>query len=68
MDLVEGSTYSKKEKETTGRAEAGNVETLAPKTLGEKEKKIKVNNNSEGTDKLYQETTLDELVLRRERM
>jgi hypothetical protein len=29
-DLVEGSTSSKKEKETTGRAEAGNLETPAP--------------------------------------
>jgi hypothetical protein len=68
LDLVEGSTFSKKEKETTGRAEAGNVETPAPQTLEKKKRKANNNNNAEGIDKIYQETTRDELALRREQM
>jgi hypothetical protein len=39
IDLVEGSTSSKKEKETTGRAEASNIEKSAPQTLGGKKEK-----------------------------
>jgi hypothetical protein len=52
MDLVEKSPSSKKEKETTGRAEASNVETPAPPNTRGKKKKRKVNDNSEGIDKI----------------
>jgi hypothetical protein len=43
LDIVEGSAPYKTEKETTGRAEAGNVVALDPNDTDRKEKKE--NNN-----------------------
>jgi hypothetical protein len=49
LDLVEGSTPSKTEKETVGRAEAGNVEAPTPNDAERQRKKE--SNNVEGTDR-----------------
>jgi hypothetical protein len=42
LDLVEGSTPSKTEKETAGRVGAGKVEALAPQRQKEREDHIGV--------------------------
>jgi hypothetical protein len=49
LDIVEGSAPSTTERETAGRAGAGNVEAPAPNDT--KRKKRKENNNVEGTDR-----------------
>jgi hypothetical protein len=49
LDLVEGSTPSKTEKETAGRAGGGNVEVTVPNDT--ERKKNKENKNVEGTER-----------------
>jgi hypothetical protein len=49
LDIVEGSTPSKTEKETVGRAGGGNVEAPVSNDTGRKKKNE--NNNVEGIDR-----------------
>jgi hypothetical protein len=65
LDLVVGSTPSKTEKYTAGRAGGGNVEAPTPNVTERKKKKD--NNNGEGIDRTISGCHSGRAHIRRER-